>query len=256
MKLVSWNVNGLRAIERKKADKWLWENDFDVIALQETKSHPDQLSDYLLNRPDYHAYFDSATIRRGYSGVALYVKQAPIDIIKGLPEAGFVNQGRLLTAVYDNYIILNGYFPNGGSKTSNLDYKLAFYKAFLNHINNFKEAGYSIIFGGDLNVAHHPIDLTRPEQNKNNTGFLPIERAWVDQVIEEGYIDVFRILNPKKAEVYTYWDMKSGARDRNVGWRIDYWFISKDLFPLVQNYKTHIEILGSDHCPIVLDINL
>ena len=256
MKLVSWNVNGIRALERKQADSWLWQGGFDVIAIQETKSHPDQFSEYLLKQAGYEAYFDSATIRKGYSGVALYVKQAPKEVIYGLPQAGFTEQGRLLTVVYDGYIICNGYFPNGGSKTSNLEYKLEFYEAFLAHINRYRDDGYHVIFGGDLNVAHNPIDLARPEANKKNTGFLPIERAWVDKVIEDGYIDVFRDLNPIKKDAYTYWDMKSRARDRNVGWRIDYWFVSDSLKDRVNAFNIYPEVLGSDHCPIVLDLNL
>lgn len=260
MKLVSWNVNGLRAIERKQADEWLWQNDFDIIALQETKSNPDQLSDYLLSQAGYSAYFDSSTLRKGYSGVALYIKDdakhQPKEIINGLGIKEFDEQGRLLTAIYDGYIVCNGYFPNGGSKTASLEYKLSFYDTFLDFIESYRKDGYKVIFGGDLNVAHNAIDLARPEANVKNTGFLPIERAWVDRVIEAGYSDVFRYLNPKKAEVYTYWDMKSRARDRNVGWRIDYWFVSNDLLPMINAFDTKNDILGSDHCPIVIDINL
>ena len=256
MKLLSWNVNGIRAIERKQADKWMWDKGYDVIALQETKSHPEQLSEYLLRQSGYEVFFDSAEIRKGYSGTALYVKQSPNEVIKGLPDAGFTDQGRLLTAVYDDYVICNGYFPNGGSKTSNLDYKLKFYNAFLDHVNAFVEDGYKVIFGGDLNVAHTEIDLARPKANEKNTGFLPIERAWVNKVIQSGYLDVFRTLNPKKTDVYTYWDMKSSARERNVGWRIDYWFVSDTLKDSLIEFKTLSNIDGSDHCPIVLDVSL
>ncbi len=254
MKLLSWNVNGIRAVERKQADLWLWEQDFDVIALQETKSHPEQLSEHLLQPKGYQSFWHSAEIRKGYSGVALYVKQSPNEIIQGLPDYNFTDQGRLLTAVYDTFVVCNGYFPNGGSKTSNLDYKLAYYQAFLDHVNTYKDQGLSVIFGGDLNVAHTEIDLARPDANKNHTGFLPIERAWVDDVIADGYADVFRLLNPTKTDVYTYWDQKSRARDRNVGWRIDYWFVSEDIKDRITTFDTKTEVQGSDHCPIVLDI--
>lgn len=257
MKLVSWNVNGIRAIERKGSDAWLWDQDFDIIALQETKSSPDQLSNYLLDRENYIPYFESSTLRKGYSGVGLYINkksEQPKEIIRGFGVDKFDEQGRLITAVYDKYVVLNGYFPNGGSKTASLEYKLEFYEAFLDLINEYRESGKHVIFGGDLNVAHTPIDLARPKANEKNTGFLPIERAWVDRVIESGYVDVFRLLNPTKTDVYTYWDLKSRARDRNVGWRIDYWFVSDSLKDRINYFSTRNDIHGSDHCPVIVDI--
>lgn len=256
MKLVSWNVNGIRAIERKQADTWLWSGEYDVIALQETKCHPDQLSDYLINQLGYHSYFVSATSRKGYSGVGFYVKQEPVEVISGIGIEEFDAQGRLITLVYDKFIIANGYFPNGGSKTAPLEFKLSFYEAFLSFINNWRDQGYQVIFGGDLNVAHTEIDLARPKENVTHTGFLPIERAWVDRVIASGYHDVFRYFNPQKTEVYTYWDQKSRARERNVGWRIDYWFVDETLLPQVKSFTTLTDIEGSDHCPIIMDIAL
>lgn len=256
MKLVSWNVNGIRALERDQRDQWLWQNDFDVIALQETKASPDQLSELLHNPAGYYTYFNSATIRKGYSGVVFYVKHKPNQVIYGLPDEKFLGQGRLITLEYYNYVICNGYFPNGGSKTASLEYKLEFYDAFLEFINQYRDQGQQVIFGGDLNVAHTAIDLARPEANKNRIGFLPIERAWVDKLILEEYIDVFRYLNPTKTDVYTYWDLKSRARDRNVGWRIDYWFVDSSLVSQITDFITHTDILGSDHCPIELNLTL
>lgn len=256
MKFLSWNVNGIRAVERKHALDWIWTRDYDVIALQETKSHPDQLPHNLLCPPGYYSFFNSAIIKKGYSGVVLYVKQKPKEVIYGLDDLELDSQGRLITLVYKDYIICNGYFPNGGSATSNLEYKLRFFDSFLDFINRFKNKGYNVIFGGDINVAHCEIDLARPKANIKNTGFLPTEREWIDKVIKSGYVDVYRTLNPNKFDAYTYWDQKSHARVRNVGWRIDYWFVSNNLLDNVEYVTIMDEVLGSDHCPLEMSVTV
>jgi exodeoxyribonuclease-3 len=161
-------------------------------------------------------------------------------------------EGRLLGVHFKDFVLINIYFPNGGGGPVRLDYKLRFYDEFLSYIEKIKKSGKKVIFCGDVNTAHEAIDLARPKENEKNTGFLPEERAWIDTVIDHGYVDVFRQLNPGKKDAYTYWDQKTAARERNVGWRIDYFFCSSDMMPRVQAIKIHENVLGSDHCPIEL----
>jgi exodeoxyribonuclease III len=254
MQIVSWNVNGLRAVYRKEKWQPFFKKGFDIVCLQETKSERDQLSEGLSNPKGYFSYFSSSKVKKGHSGVAVYSKQEPLKVEYGMGAKKFDQEGRILVAHYKDFILLNVYFPNGGGGPVRLKYKLDFYDHFLKHIEKFKKTGKKIIFCGDVNTAHEEIDLARPKENEKNTGFLPEERAWLDEVILAGYTDVFRYLYPNKKEIYTYWDMKTRARDRNVGWRIDYFFVSNDLLKKTKNLKTLSETYGSDHCPIVLEI--
>ena len=254
MKLISWNVNGLRALERKEKDKWLWNTNADVVTLQEIKAEKSQLSPALINPEGYYSYFNSSTERKGYSGVALYAREEADEIIFGLNKEPD-SQGRVITYIKNNLAVIGAYFPNGGGKIAPLAYKLDFFDSFLTWILYLRNNNLDIIFGGDINVAHTAIDLARPVANKNNIGFLPKERKKIDAFIDQGFIDTFRSLNPTKEHVYTYWDMKSGARDRNVGWRIDYWFTTMSLTNSIMSFKTHTDIYGSDHCPIELNMS-
>lgn len=254
MKIISWNVNGLRAIHRKGC--WpdiLKENPY-ILCLQETKCSPDQLTEEVLNPFGYKSFFSSSKEKKGYSGVAVYSKLEPKKVEYGMGVSKFDNEGRILTLYFDNLVILNVYFPNGGGGPERLKYKLDFYNHFLKHIEKLRKKGLSIIFCGDVNAAHTEIDLARPKENEKNTGFLPEERAWIDKLISLDYIDVWRSFNPKKKEAYTYWDMKTRARDRNVGWRIDYFFISSDLKNNLKSSYIMDKFMGSDHCPLSLDI--
>ncbi len=251
MKIISWNVNGLRAVHRKGNIGAIFELGADIICIQETKARPEQLPPELQTPPGYFAYFNSPDVKKGYSGVAIYSKKEPKKVEYGI--SGKDEEGRLLVAHYDDFILLNVYFPNGGGGPVRLKYKLSFYKDFLTFIEKLRKIK-PVIFCGDVNTAHTEIDLARPKENVMNTGFLPIERAWIDSVIKKGYVDIFRHLNKEVIEAYTYWDMKTFARDRNVGWRIDYFFISPELLPKVKNTAILKDIYGSDHCPIVLEI--
>jgi exodeoxyribonuclease-3 len=188
--------------------------------------------------------------------VAIYTKHKPekVDYALGIPEVD--QEGRFLAVFYKKFVLINCYFPNGGGGPERLAFKFRFYDEFLKYINTQKKAGYEIIFCGDINTAHNEIDLARPKENEKNTGFLPEERAWIDEVVNSGYIDIFRYQNPSKVGAYTYWDMKTFARERNVGWRIDYFFINTGLLNKVKKAKIHNTILGSDHCPIELEIDL
>lgn len=255
MRIISWNVNGLRANVRKGAFDWLVNESPDIFCLQETKATPEQLPDEVRNVPGYHSYFDIPKQKKGYSGVAIYSKVKPdlVEYMMGVPELD--DEGRLIAAYYKGFVLLNVYFPNGGGGPERLDYKMRFYAAFLKYVQKLRKKGYGVIFCGDINTAHNEIDLARPKENADHTGFLPIERAWLDKVVESGYVDIWRQQHPEEVR-YTWWDQKSYARERNVGWRIDYFFLSEEIASKAKKVIIRDEVLGSDHCPISLDIAL
>ncbi len=255
--IFSWNVNGLRAVHRKGFFiPFLNKYNPDVLCIQETKAHPEQLPDELRHIDGYKSYFTSCEIKKGYSGVAIYTKTEPVKIEHGMNIKSFDEEGRIITAYFKDIVLLNVYFPNGGQGQHRIDYKLEFYEAFLTHIKNLRKSGKNVIFCGDVNTAHTEIDLARPKENEKNTGFLPIERAWIDKVIKNDFVDTFRALHPDTTDSYTYWDMKTRARDRNVGWRIDYFFADKPLMKNIKQSDILHEVQGSDHCPITLEANL
>lgn len=256
MKIICWNVNGIRAWTKKDGLNWMLSQKPDIFCLQETKAHPEQLTQDVLTPEGYTSYFDHARTRKGYSGVAVYTKKAPnkIEYVLGVPELD--QEGRFLALYFNDFVLINCYFPNGGGAPERLVYKLAYYEAFLKYVEKCKKKGLSVVFCGDVNVAHTEIDIARPKENANHVGFLPVERAWIDKLISKGFVDVFRHLNPDKIQAYTWWDMKSFARDRNIGWRIDYFFVSENIISNVNDFKIHSEIYGSDHCPIELSVKL
>ena len=259
MKLISWNTNGLRATVKSGNFMPLFRKyKPDILCLQETKCEEVQL-DEKTKSPSYgsgkyYSYFSHSFGRKGYSGVAIYTKVKPDKVEYGIGIPELDDEGRTVVAYFKKLIIINCYFPNGGAGPHRLKYKLEFYDAFLKFINKKRKLGYEIIFTGDVNTAHTAIDLARPKANEENTGFLPIERAWIDRVIKNNYIDTFRTLHPNKKDMYTYWDQKTASRTRSVGWRIDYFFVSSTLFPLVRNSSMLSTYPGSDHCPILLEI--
>lgn len=258
MKIISWNVNGIRANVTKGAFDWLVNEGADIFCVQETKAHPDQLPENVLRPTGYVSYFDHSKLRKGYSGVAVWTKKVPEKVEYGLGIDELDQEGRQITLLFDEkgkkLAFINTYFPNGGGGPDRLAYKLKYYDAFLSYVEKLRKKGYSIIFCGDVNTAHTEIDLARPKENEENTGFLPIERAWIDKVIKKGFVDIFRDKYPEKTGAYTYWDMKTFARERNVGWRIDYFFVSEDLVPEVKATKILDSVIGSDHCPIFLEL--
>jgi exodeoxyribonuclease III len=253
MKILSWNVNGLRAFYKKGAFNTIFELNPDIFCLQETKALPDQLPEAVLKPAGYYAYFDHSKTRKGYSGTAIYTKIKPekVEYSTGLPELD--KEGRMIIAYFSDFVLLNGYFPNGGILPARLKYKLEFYDQFLKFIEKLRKEGKKIIFTGDINTAHNEIDLARPKANENHTGFLRIERDWLDKVVSKGYIDTFRHLHPSEVK-YSWWDMKTFARDRNIGWRLDYFFISPDLLPSLKKAEILDNMLGSDHCPVLLEL--
>jgi len=256
MKIVSWNVNGLRAVARKELLYPLFvELKPGILLLQETKAEQEQLPETVQNVPSYSSYFNASQTRSGYSGTALYSKIKPQQITYGMGRTPYDQEGRVVTAYFDNLIVSNIYFPNGGQGPERLAYKLDFYEEFLMYIDELRKQA-PIVWGGDVNTAHETIDLARPKENEMNTGFLPEERAWLDEVSAHGWIDTFRHLHPSKEGAYTYWDMKTRARERNVGWGIGYLFISQNLLPALQKATIHNAVQGSDHCPISIDLDL
>lgn len=256
MKIISWNVNGARAVHNKGNWQWLIDQSPDIFCLQETKSESHQLPDEVRSPVGYFSYFNSSKTRKGYSGVALYSKIEPnkVEYGFGIPEMD--QEGRLIVAYFDGFVLLNCYFPNGGGGPERLAYKMKFYEHFLDFIVKLQKKGIRVVFCGDVNTAHTAVDLARPKENEKNTGFLPEERAWIDMVVGAKFVDVWRKINPDTKDVYTYWDMKTFARSRNVGWRIDYFFIDADLVSHVKKITIYQDVLGSDHCPLELDIDL
>ncbi|OGZ03984.1 MAG: exodeoxyribonuclease III [Candidatus Lloydbacteria bacterium RIFCSPHIGHO2_01_FULL_41_20] len=256
MRLISWNVNGIRAVHKKGALDIFLKQKADIFCFQEIKADETQIPEETRNISGYFSYFASSKVKKGYSGVAVYTKEEPEKVIYGLGVKKFDDEGRLLELHFKDFIFFNVYFPNGGGGSERLAYKLEFYDAFLTHIEKIRKKGKSIIFCGDVNTAHEEIDLARPKENEENTGFLPEERAWIDELVYHGYVDTFRHFHPHKKDSYTYWDMKTMARERNVGWRIDYFFVSGDMIKKIKGAGIISDIYGSDHCPIFLDVNL
>ena len=256
MRIICWNVNGIRANIKKGGFEWLLAQNPDMFCLQETKAHPEQLTKETLSPSGYYSYFDHSKGRKGYSGVAIYTKSKPEYVEYGLGEEDLDQEGRQIALFYKDYVIITIYFPNGGGGEERLDFKMRYYAKFLKYLEKIHKQGKSVIFCGDVNTAHQEIDLARPKENEKNTGFLPMERQWIDTLIAQGYIDTFRYLNPDAKSKYSWWDMKTFARERNVGWRIDYFFVSENLKESIKSSVIHENVPGSDHAPIELEIKL
>ena len=253
MKLISWNVNGVRAVVKKGFLDWLDQEQPDILCLQETKAHVDQLTSEILTDHGYHTFWHSGE-RRGYSGVATFCKEEPLYVQKGLGIKRYDAEGRVLVTEHENFLLYNIYFPNGQKDDERLQYKLDFYDDLLPIISEQVESGNNVVVTGDWNTAHHPIDLARPKQNVNTSGFMPIEREKLDMYVENGWIDTFRLFHPE-GERYSWWTYRFGARERNVGWRIDYFFVNEGFLDNVVDADIHDEIMGSDHCPVSLELS-
>ena len=252
--LLSWNVNGIRAIQRKGFLDWFSDQNLDILCLQETKAQPEQLSSDLINVKGYHSYWNYPE-RKGYSGVAIYTREEPQNIDFSFESTGLDMEGRALIADYHNFTLMNIYFPNGKRDQERLDYKMAFYDDFLEYADKLRAAGKKLVICGDVNTAHKEIDLARPRENSKVSGFLPIEREWIDKFVDHGYVDTFRRFNREPGQ-YSWWDMKSGARARNVGWRIDYFFVSEDLLSSLTEAFIMPNVMGSDHCPVGINLKI
>lgn len=251
MKIVSWNVNGLRAVFRKDFKEQVKQLDADILFLQEVKMQKDQLTnEMLLEELGYKLEMHSGE-RKGYSGVAVYTRITPDFLSLGTGLEDYDKEGRVIRFDYKNFSIFGIYFPNGGRGEERMKYKMSFYEHYLELFESLKNEGRNVIVCGDFNVAHMPIDLANPKQNENKSGFLPIERDWFSKFLSKGFVDIWREQNPEVVK-YSWWDARFKSRDRNVGWRIDYFVIDEKTVPLVEKTEILNEYLGSDHCPISL----
>ena len=254
MKIISWNVNGLRAVLSKGALGEVKKLAPDVLCLQEIKVKPEQLSEEQSSElEEYHSFWNSAK-RPGYSGVATFSRELPDFNTSSLDEEQFDVEGRTVRTDFNGITLFNIYVPNGQRDQTRLAYKLDFYARLLDICDDLHNAGKRIIICGDINTAHKPIDLRNPKQNEKTSGFLPEERAWIDKYLEHEFVDIYREVHGERVQ-YTWWTYRFNARQRNIGWRLDYFLISKDLIDYVKEVVIYDEIEGSDHCPIGLGIN-
>lgn len=253
-RILCWNINGIRAAWKKELPIWFAKESPDVLCLQETKAQQDQLADEIINFNNYKSYFFSAE-KKGYSGVGVYSKIKPIKARAGVNNPIFDSEGRVIELEFEKFTLFNVYFPNGGRGPERVKYKLDFYQELFQRVETVRKIKKNVIICGDYNTAHKEIDLARPKENQNTSGFLAIERAWIDKIVDMGYIDIFREYNTEPHQ-YTYWDQITRARERNIGWRIDYFFISSEARALVTNATIHPSVMGSDHCPIELELSL
>jgi len=252
MKIISWNINGIRSIYKKNFLHWLLTHKADIVCLQEIKAQREQIPSDLLQLKDYYFYFNQA-VKKGYAGVAVYTKQKPLKIKDKLGLDRFDEEGRILQLEYPGFVLINLYMPHGGRQKENLGYKLEVYSCLLKFLRNLKKRSKNIILIGDFNIAHQEIDLARPKQNQNNIMFTLEERKQIDKIIGLGFIDAFRKFH-KEGAYYTWWPYMANARQRNLGWRIDYSFVAKELTPRLKDAFIFSEMRGSDHCPIGIEI--
>jgi exodeoxyribonuclease-3 len=253
LKIITWNVNGIRAWMNKGCWDWIDSQKPDILCLQEIKAQPAQLTAAQLER--FAGYFPiwNPALRPGYSGVVTFVRQPDLDTLLGLNDDRFDLEGRVVQTVHDTFRLFNIYFPNGGRDNGRVPYKLDFYARLLEICNELHASGQQIIITGDFNTSHQEIDLRNPKQNQRNTGFMPEEREWITRYLENGFVDIFRARYPDR-EQYTWWAAWGGARARNVGWRLDYYLISPQLVDHVRDVIIYDDVLGSDHCPVLLDL--
>lgn len=252
--LYSWNVNGIRSALGKGFLTWFDAVTPDVLCLQEVRAEEHQIDPALLAPLGYQAIWNPSRARKGYSGTAILSRHPVREVEFGLGDEAFDVEGRTIIAHFDDFVLLNAYFPNGRNDLSRVGYKLEFCDLFLERCDRFRAQGRRVVFCGDLNTSHRPIDLARPKENEKNTGFLPEERAWIDRVCEAGYLDTWRLLEPETADRYTWWAMRMRARERNVGWRLDYFFVDDELRDAVRGARIHDQVTGSDHCPVELEL--
>lgn len=254
IRIISWNVNGIRAVAKKGLWDWMKKDKADIFCFQETKAKLDQVKIDEIIQNKYTNYWNSAA-KAGYSGVTTFSKMEPKSVIVGDKDNDWDDEGRVLITKFDEFTLLNVYFPNGKKDRGRLNYKMEFYNYFLKYINNLRNQGEKIVFCGDVNTAHNAIDLARPKDNENISGFLTIEREWLDKLDKNGYVDTFRWLHPEEIS-YSWWSARSGARKRDIGWRIDYFFVSEDLKDKIKSAFIMDEVMGSDHCPVGIELEI
>jgi exodeoxyribonuclease-3 len=254
MRLVSWNVNGIRSAVNKGFWEWLTADRPEVLCLQEIRIQHHQLTERMQQPPGYHAFWNPAE-RKGYSGVATLCREHPLSTRHGFGQPRFDSEGRVLVTEHPGFMLLNAYFPSGRRSLERVQYKLDFYESLLAFCTELRADGHRLIVCGDLNTAHQPIDLARPSQNKKTSGFLPEEREALSTWLAHGFVDIYRLLYPD-TEVYTWWTYRVDARSRNIGWRIDYFLADEELVPSIVDARILGEVMGSDHCPVELQLEL
>jgi exodeoxyribonuclease-3 len=252
MKITTWNVNGIRAALKKDIAVWIGEQKPDILCLQEVKAKLEQVELAPILDLGYAVIWNAAQ-RPGYSGVATFYQKDPVKITKGIGVDIFYVEGRVIETSYPNFELFNIYFPNGGQENERVPFKLDFYAALLDTCDKLHKEGKHVIIAGDFNTAHREIDLKNPKENEKNTGFLPEERVWIDHYLEHDLVDIFRQRYPDKVQ-YSWWTYRFKARERNIGWRLDYYLISSTLAEKIIDVTIHDEVLGSDHCPVTLEI--
>jgi exodeoxyribonuclease-3 len=253
MKVISWNVNGIRAATRNGFLDWLHSETPDLVCIQESKANADQLDSDLLQPQGYNTYWHSAE-KAGYSGVALFSKKKPKDIVQGIKVPEIDSEGRVISAFFDSLVVVNAYFPNSQREKARLDYKLFFCDEILKYLEKLRRS-HSVLLCGDYNIAHKEIDLKNPKTNVNNAGFLPEERAWMDHFIKKGWVDSFRHFHPELKDQYSWWSYRPGVREKNIGWRIDYHCVNQEMAPKVKAAWIDSHVTGSDHCPVGIEIS-
>ncbi|MBA3701199.1 MAG: exodeoxyribonuclease III [Planctomycetes bacterium] len=254
MRCYTWNVNGIRSVARKNLLPWDVCEGADVIGLQEIKATSTQLEPALSDPPGWHSFWHSA-VKPGYSGVALICRDKPDEVVTGMGVQEFDDEGRVIAARFGTLVVVSAYFPNSRDAGARIGYKLAFCAAMERFLDGWRARGCEVCLMGDYNIAHQPIDLARPKQNEKNAGYLPEEREWMDRYLLLGYRDVFRERNPELAGAYTWWTNWANARGKNIGWRIDYCTVSSALAGRVSGSAIHPTVMGSDHCPVSIDIS-
>lgn len=255
LRICSWNINGLRAsIKTGDFQRWLSEATPDIAGLQEVKAVPGQVPD-CWSEAGYACTWHPAE-RPGYSGALLLTRIEPQAVRVGIGVDEFDSEGRVIQADYGDITVITAYFPNAGRGVERMDYKFRFYDAFLALVNRLSDEGRHVVFMGDFNVAHHEMDVARPGEAIKGTGFLPEERAWLDRIVENGYVDTFRAQHPEQRDAYSYWDPWRDRRARNIGWRIDYVFVDSGLMPRVLSSFIQPEYMGSDHCPVGITLEV
>lgn len=252
MKLYSWNVNGLRACGARGFLDWFKKQSADVVGLQEIKVKPEQLETEFKNPGRYHGFWHPAE-KPGYSGVAIFSKKDPIAVRYGIGHKEIDREGRVITAEFKNLTVINSYFPNSRRDHSRLPFKLEFCKLFAKYVEKEKTKGKSVLLCADWNIAHTEIDLKNPKSNQKNAGFLPEERAWLSVFLKNGYVDTFRHFNPDPGH-YTWWSYRPGVREKNVGWRLDYFLIDDESKKRLKSAHHQPEVMGSDHCPVRVEV--
>ena len=254
VRLVSWNVNGIRAVSAKPDWQWFSGQTAQIVGLQETKASPDQLKPELVSPEGWESYWASSTVKKGYSGTAIFSKKEPISVTYGIGIEEHDNEGRVITLEFEDYYFITCYTPNSQSELKRLDYRMKWEDDFRNYLCKLNESK-GVILCGDLNVAHEEIDIKNPKTNRHNAGFTDEERGKMTELLNSGFVDSFRYFYPDKTDIYSWWSYRFKAREKNAGWRIDYFIVSDNLKGRMTDAKIHTDVFGSDHCPIELDLD-